>query len=81
MPRASGWLRKFSQMAIDRQTLRHAAAAAAVTFLLYGAFVFVRLAKHDFNPTAFVTAGDEFVEATIAPPGLIVAQIVVSVGP
>lgn len=73
MPRATGSPRKSFQMATDRQTLRHAAAAAAATFLLYGAFVFVRLKQHDFNPTVFVTAGDEFTDAAAAPPGLLVA--------
>lgn len=52
---------------------RSAAAVALATLLLYGTFVFVQLRRHDFNPTIFVTAGDEFTDKT-APSGLLVAQ-------
>ena len=50
---------------------RSAAAVALAAFLLYGTFVFVQLRRHDFNPTIFVTAGDEFTDRTA--PGLLVA--------
>jgi hypothetical protein len=49
-----------------------AAAVALATLLLYGAFIFVQLRRHDFNPTIFITAGDEFTDRT-APAGLLVA--------
>jgi hypothetical protein len=50
-----------------------AAAVALATLFLYAAFIFVQLRRHDFNPTIFITAGDEFTDRT-APPGLLVAQ-------
>jgi hypothetical protein len=48
-----------------------ATAVALATFLLYGTFVFLQMRRHDFNPTIFVTAGDEFTDRTA--PGLLVA--------
>jgi hypothetical protein len=45
---------------------------ALATLLLYGTFVFVQLRRHGFNPSVFVTAGDEFTDNT-APAGLLVA--------
>jgi hypothetical protein len=52
---------------------KNAAIVALATLLLYGAFVFIQLRRHDFNPTIFITAGDEFTDRT-APPGLIIGQ-------
>jgi hypothetical protein len=56
----------------SRDVGRNAAAVALATLFLYATFVFVQLRRHDFNPTIFVTAGDEFTDRT-APPGLLVA--------
>jgi hypothetical protein len=52
---------------------KSAAAVALATLFLYSAFLFVQLRRHDFNPTIFVTAGDEFTDRT-APTNLLVAQ-------
>ncbi|HEX3070952.1 MAG TPA: hypothetical protein VHX14_20450, partial [Thermoanaerobaculia bacterium] len=57
----------------SRDVRKSAAAAALATLLLYAAFVFVQLRRHDFNPTIFVAAGDEFTDRT-APAGLLVAR-------
>jgi hypothetical protein len=57
----------------SRDVRKSAAAVALATLLLYAAFVVVQLQRHDFNPTIFVTAGDEFTDRT-TPPGLLVAQ-------
>ncbi len=56
----------------SRDVRKSAAAVAFAALLLYAAFIFVQLRRHDFNPTIFVTAGDEFTDR-IAPAGLLVA--------
>jgi hypothetical protein len=55
-----------------RDVRKSAAAVALATLLLYGTFVFVQLRRHGFNPSVFVTAGDEFTDKT-APAGLLIA--------
>jgi hypothetical protein len=51
---------------------KNAAVVALATLLLYAVFVVVQLHRHDFNPTIFITAGDEFTDRA-ASPGLLVA--------
>lgn len=62
----------FVNEAPSRDVRKSAAAVALATLLLYGAFVFVQLRRHNFNPTIFITAGEEFTDRT-APAGLLVA--------
>ena len=56
----------------DSSALKSAAVVALASLLLYSGFVFVQLRRHAFNPSAFVTAGDEFTDKT-APAGVLVA--------
>jgi hypothetical protein len=57
---------------VRQPTGGRAVTAAMAVLFLYGAFVFVRLGQRGFNPTSFVSAGDEFTDRS-APAGLIVA--------
>lgn len=47
---------------------------AAATAILYAALGLARLAAHDFDPSAFVLAGDRHVDAAQAPAGLSVME-------